>query len=90
MAAKAFQRIGYKGDMDVHYKGSMAFAGCTGPTERFWSTAEIRPRYRGPAIVAQIIPTPAAQAGEDDSSNDAYGVVGMMTMVHGVVYCYSS
>ncbi|KAK3704830.1 hypothetical protein QZH41_005032 [Actinostola sp. cb2023] len=64
VAAKAFQRIGFNGDMNVGYKGSMAFAGCTGPTQRYWSSAEIRPRYRGPSIVAQIIPTPAAQAGQ--------------------------
>lgn len=63
MAAKAFEKLGYKGDMDVHYKGSMTFAGSTGPTPRYWSTAEIKPRYRGPSVVAQIIPTPAAQAG---------------------------
>ncbi|XP_031564401.1 catenin alpha-2-like [Actinia tenebrosa] len=64
VAGKAFEKIGFTGDLDPGYKGSFAFAGCTGPKKRYWSSAEIRPRYRGPAIVAQIIPTPAAQAGQ--------------------------
>ena len=62
-AAPAFERLGAEGPFDPGYHGSFAFSGCTGPTPRFYTKAEIRPRYYGPAIVAQLIPTPAAQKG---------------------------
>ena len=62
-AAPALERLGAEGPFDPGYHGSFAFSGCTGPTPRFYTKAEIRPRYYGPAIVAQLIPTPAAQKG---------------------------
>ncbi|KAJ7385581.1 Catenin alpha-1 [Desmophyllum pertusum] len=62
-AAPALERLGADGPFDPGFHGSYAFSGCTGPTQRFYTKAEIRPRYHGPAIVAQLIPTPAAQKG---------------------------
>lgn len=62
-AAPALERLGAEGPFDPGYHGSYAFSGCTGPAPRFYTKAEIRPRYHGPAIVAQLIPTPAAQKG---------------------------
>ncbi|XP_020626915.1 catenin alpha-2-like [Orbicella faveolata] len=62
-AAPALERLGAQGPFDPGYHGSYAFSGCTGPAPRFYTKAEIRPRYHGPAIVAQLIPTPAAQKG---------------------------
>ena len=62
-AAPALERLGAQGPFDPGYHGSYAFSGCTGSAPRFYTKAEIRPRYHGPAIVAQLIPTPAAQKG---------------------------
>jgi len=62
-AAPALERLGAQGPFDPGYHGSYAFSGCTGPAPRFYTKAEVRPRYHGPAIVAQLIPTPAAQKG---------------------------
>lgn len=62
-AAPALERLGAEGPFDPGFHGSYAFSGCTGPAPRFYTKAEVRPRYHGPAIVAQLIPTPAAQKG---------------------------
>lgn len=62
-AAPALERLGAEGPFDAGYHGSYAFSGCTGSAPRFYTSTEVRPRYHGPAIVAQIIPTPAAQKG---------------------------
>ena len=62
-AVPALERVGAQGPFDPGYHGSYAFSGCTGPAPRFYTRAEVRPRYHGPAIVAQLIPTPAAQKG---------------------------
>ena len=62
-AAPALERLGAQGPFDPGYHGSYAFSGCTGSAPRFYTKAEVRPRYHGPAIVAQLIPTPAAQKG---------------------------
>ena len=62
-AIPALERLGAQGPFDPGYHGSYAFSGCTGTAPRFYTKAEVRPRYHGPAIVAQLIPTPAAQKG---------------------------
>lgn len=62
-AAPALERLGAQGPIDPGYHGSFAFSGCTGNAPRSYARAEVRPRYHGPSIVAQLIPTPAAQKG---------------------------
>ena len=62
-AAPALERLGAEGPLDPGYHGSFAFSGCTGTAPRFYTRTEVRPRYHGPSIVAQLIPTPASQKG---------------------------
>ena len=62
-AIPALERLGAKGPFDPGYHGSFAFSGSTG-TPKVWSKTEVRPRYHGPAILVQLIPTPAAQQGQ--------------------------
>ena len=62
-AAPALEYLGAEGPFDAGYHGSYAFSGCTGSAPRYYTRTEVRPRYHGPAIVAQIISTPAAQKG---------------------------
>ena len=63
-AEAALKKLGAVEPMDPGYKGSWAFAGFKGAHHtKNWVTQVSRPRYHGPAMVADMINTPAADQG---------------------------
>ena len=58
------KRFGAK-DIDAPYGASWAFAGYKGEHEnKGWVTEVARPRYQGPAMISDMINTPAADMGK--------------------------
>ena len=63
-AEGALKKLGAVEPLDPGHKGSWAFAGFKGPHHtKNWVTQVTRPRYHGPAMVADMINTPAADQG---------------------------
>lgn len=63
-AEAALKKLGAVEPVDPGYKGSWAFAGFKGAHHtKNWVTQVARPRYHGPAMVADMIDTPAADQG---------------------------
>ena len=63
-AEAALKKLGAVEPMDPGFKGSWAFAGFKGAHHtKNWVTQVTRPRYHGPAMVADMINTPAADQG---------------------------
>ncbi|XP_066916590.1 catenin alpha-2-like [Clytia hemisphaerica] len=72
-AAEALKRFGAK-DVDAPYGASWAFAGYKGDHEnKGWVTEVARPRYQGPAMISDMINTPAADMGQIHVSIHAEG-----------------
>ena len=63
-AAESLKRLGAKEDVNIEYGASWAFAGFKGDhSSKDWVAEVTRPHYQGPAMISNMINTPAADKG---------------------------
>lgn len=61
-AKEALYDIGATGNVHPGFHGSWAFVGYTGPEQVKWATTISQPRYKGPAVIEEMIASPSEEA----------------------------
>ena len=61
-AKEALYDVGATGNVHPGFHGSWAFVGYTGPEQVKWAKTISQPRYKGPAVIEEMIPSPSAEA----------------------------
>ena len=61
-AKEALYDLGASGNVHPGFHGSWAFIGYTGPEQVKWAKTISQPRYKGPAVIEEMITSPSAEA----------------------------
>jgi len=61
-AKEALYDLGASGNVHPGFHGSWAFVGYTGPEQVKWAKTISQPRYKGPAVIEEMITSPSAEA----------------------------
>ena len=61
-AKEALYDLGASGNVHPGFHGSWAFVGYTGPEQVKWTKTISQPRYKGPAVIEEMITSPSAEA----------------------------
>ena len=61
-AKEALYDLGASGNVHPGFHGSWAFVGYTGPEQVKWPKTISQPRYKGPAVIEEMITSPSAEA----------------------------
>ena len=60
-AKEALYELGASGNVHPGFHGSWAFVGYTGPEQVKWTKVISQPRYKGPAVVEEMITRPSEE-----------------------------